>query len=106
LPHPLSLSRALKRERGTHREAMGGEGVAGVVAHTTLTRPPSLRYGGHPLPLQSAGEGRIHGQGRVGSLLSQTATSSKNFCQAASVARSKGGLAGSKGAVLSARWTR
>ena len=23
LPHPLSLSRALKRERGTHREAMG-----------------------------------------------------------------------------------
>jgi len=37
---------------------MGGEGLASVVAPAALTRPPPLRSGGHPLPLQSAVEGR------------------------------------------------
>ena len=39
--HPLlcSLSRALKRERGTHREAMGGEGRSSTV----LARPSPSR---------------------------------------------------------------
>ena len=38
-PQLYSLSRALKRERGTHREAMGGEGRSS----TELARPSPSR---------------------------------------------------------------
>jgi hypothetical protein len=60
----------LKRERGTHREAMGGEGIAGLtiacaaLPYETLTLPIAFAMGPLPLPLQSAGEG----QGGRGSL--------------------------------------
>ena len=50
-------SPALRSGRGDGSRTDRGEGLTGVVALTALTRPPSLRYGGHPLPLQSAGEG-------------------------------------------------
>ena len=39
-PHRRSLSRASKRERGTHRAAMGGEGFAGVA----LVQPSPGRH--------------------------------------------------------------
>jgi hypothetical protein len=53
----LSLSRALKRERGTHREAMGGEGTPS----TGLARPspsPRLRRGSSPSPASKRGRGK------------------------------------------------
>ena len=54
-----TLSRASEREReGTHRAAMGRVRVS---RDTVLGLPSPgrlrLRSGGHPLPLQSAGEG-------------------------------------------------